>query len=105
MSNNKLEDEDPINLKGKELVYCPQCKQKLSVKITAGAAQCPSCKAKFRLRRPEPRVAEHYPVDVRGNINLQAGIERMRDLQVQLDAQYLAEAEEEIRRLMESDDI
>jgi hypothetical protein len=74
------------------------------VKITATAVQCPTCKTKFRLKRAEASVAEHYPIDERGNVNLQAGIERMRNLQVELDAKYLAEAEEELRKLMESEE-
>ena len=104
LADKTVANAPKMNIKGKEVVCCPHCKKKLSVKLDAAAVQCPACKTKFRLKRKEAgRLAEYAPADK--GFDMQAYIERMRAVQAQNEAHYLAEAEEELRRLMESDEI
>ena len=103
LADNKVDGVPQMNIKGKELVYCPNCKQKLAVKLDAKAVQCPTCKTKFRLKRKNEKLAEYTPAEKA--FDMQAYIERMRAMQAENDAKYLAEAEEELRQLMESEEI
>lgn len=105
MASQKDEEERKVNLDGKKLVYCPCCNQKLSVKLTTEVALCPTCKTKFRVRKVQETVSDFRPNESEFVWDMQASQERLKEMQVELDAQYLAEAEEELRRLLESDEI
>ncbi len=105
MASQKDEEESKISLDGKKLVYCPCCNQKLSVKLTTEVALCPTCKTKFRVKKAQATVADFRPNESEFTWDMQASQDRLKEMQVELDAQYLAEAEEELRRLLESDEI
>ena len=105
MASQKDEEESKVSLDGKKLVYCPCCNQKLSVKLTTEVALCPTCKTKFRVKKVQATVSDFRPNESEFAWDMQASQERLKEMQVDLDAQYLAEAEEELRKLLESDEV
>jgi len=74
-----------------QIVNCPGCSRKLSVKFGTDVAKCPACSAMFVLKK----VTKEVPVEPEAPATEEEG-ESLTEEEL-----YLREAEEELRRMIE----
>lgn len=96
-------EEEPVTVREEQLVYCPTCNKKLSVKFGTEVAKCPACATMFVLKKLRNEESEFYPV-YKTEEDMQAECSQSNEETEDMEAQYLAEAEEELRRLLGSDE-
>ncbi len=56
-------EEPQATMKEKQLVYCPNCNKKLSVKFGTEVAKCPACESMFVLRKLTKKQVERPSVE------------------------------------------